>query len=161
MNYSIGWLMANDGFECACGKRHYGLLKDCIIGEDALLRLPEMLRKYGGTHPFILCDTLTYEAAGKAVTELLKKENIPFTIGILLGFCTAAYTANHLLSTNYMFLRAGDGTPYDILYRLVNGHPVLYPLGVVVLFLLYIVLYYRVCFLIRGMKNHKRAAKMA
>lgn len=83
MNYSIDWLMANDGFECACGKRHYGLLKDCIIGEDALSALPGMIRRYGGTHPFILCDTLTYEAAGKAVTELLTKENIPYTIHII------------------------------------------------------------------------------
>ena len=83
MNYSIDWLMANDGFECACGKRHYGLLKDCIIGEDALSALPGMIRKYSGTHPFILCDTLTYEAAGKAVTELLTKENIPYIIHII------------------------------------------------------------------------------
>ncbi len=83
MNYSIDWLMANDGFECACGKRHYGLLKDCIIGENALLRLSEMIRKYGGTHPFILCDTLTYEAAGERVTKLLDAENIPYTIHII------------------------------------------------------------------------------
>lgn len=83
MNYSIDWLMANDGFECACGKRHYGLLKDCVIGENALLRLPEMIRKYNGTHPFILCDTLTYEAAGERVTKLLDAENITYTIHII------------------------------------------------------------------------------
>lgn len=83
MNYSIDWLMANDGFECACGKRHYGLLKDCVIGENALLRLPEMIRKYNGTHPFILCDTLTCEAAGERVTKLLDAENIPYTIHII------------------------------------------------------------------------------
>jgi hypothetical protein len=37
-----------------------------------------------------------------------------------------------------MFLMQGDGTPYDILYNLVNGNPVLYPLGVVGLFFVYI-----------------------
>ena len=83
MNYSIDWLMQNDGFECACGKRHYGLLKDLVIGEDALLRLPEMIRKYNGTHPFILCDTLTYAAAGERVTKLLDSENIPYTIHMI------------------------------------------------------------------------------
>lgn len=80
MTYSIDWLMANDGFKCTCGKRHYGLLKDCIIGEDALVQLPQILRKYNGTHPFILCDTLTYAAAGEQVTILLEKAKIPYTI---------------------------------------------------------------------------------
>jgi len=83
MTYSIDWLMANDGFECVCGKRHYGLLKDCIIGENALTQLPQILRKYNGTHPFILCDTLTFAAAGKQVTALLESEKIPHTIHII------------------------------------------------------------------------------
>ena len=35
-----------------------------------------------------------------------------------------------------MFLMGGDGTPYDILYSLLGGHAVLYPVGVLVLFLM-------------------------
>ncbi|MBO5128673.1 MAG: sn-glycerol-1-phosphate dehydrogenase [Clostridia bacterium] len=80
MTYSIDWLMENDGFECVCGKRHYGLLKDCIIGENALMQLPQILRKYTSFHPFILCDTLTYAAAGERLTALLENEKIPYTI---------------------------------------------------------------------------------
>lgn len=91
----------------------------------------------------------------------LKKENIPLTFAILLGFCAAAYLANQWNPCNYMFLMQGDGTPYDILYNMVNGHPVLYPLGVVGLFLVYIALYYRICFLIRSHKYKKHAAKLA
>ena len=72
----------------------------------------------------------------------LQKKNIGFTFGILLGFCAAAYGANCLLDYNYMFLSAGDGTPYDILYNLVGGSPLWYPLGVVGLFLLYIGAFY-------------------
>lgn len=72
----------------------------------------------------------------------LEKKNIGITFGILLGFCVAAYVVNLLVDYNYMFLVAGDGTPYDILYNLVGGSPVLYPLGVVGLFLLYIGLFY-------------------
>ena len=72
----------------------------------------------------------------------LKKKNIWLTFTILLCFCAAAYTANRLIPYNYMFLMAGDGTPYDILYNLVGGHPVWYPLSVIGLFLLYICAFY-------------------
>lgn len=41
-----------------------------------------------------------------------------------------------------MFLMRGDGTPYDILYNLVSGNNILYPLLVVVLFFVYIALFY-------------------
>lgn len=82
----------------------------------------------------------------------MKKENIGITFAILLGFCVAAYIANVTIPYNYMFLMAGDGTPYDILYNLVGGSKVFYPLGVVVLFLLYIGIYYWVFYLV----THKR-----
>lgn len=72
----------------------------------------------------------------------LKKNNIGITFAILLGFCVAAYIANITVSYNYMFLMSGDGTPYDILYNLVNGSPVLYPVLVVALFLIYIAGFY-------------------
>lgn len=74
----------------------------------------------------------------------MKKKNIPLTFAILLGFCTAAYIANIFTDCNYMFLSRGDGTPYDIVYNLVSGHAVLYPLLVVLLFLVYIVLFYQI-----------------
>lgn len=77
----------------------------------------------------------------------MKKRNIGITFAILCGFCIAANIANVTLDYNYMFLRRGDGTPYDILYNLVGGHPVLYPLGVVLLFFVYIVGYYAVYYL--------------
>lgn len=76
----------------------------------------------------------------------MKKENILFTFAILLGFCGAAFIANKFLDYNYMFLVRGDGTPYDILYNLVGGHPVWYPVGVVALFLVYICGFYGVYF---------------
>lgn len=76
--------------------------------------------------------------------ECLKKKNIPLTFAILGAFCVSAYVANILLDYNYMFLMRGDGTPYDILFNLVNGSPVLYPVMVVVLFLVYICAFYGV-----------------
>ena len=48
----------------------------------------------------------------------------------------------------------GDGTPYDILYNLVSGNKILYPVGVFVLFVLYIVAFYGIHYLI---KKHRQA----
>ncbi len=74
----------------------------------------------------------------------MAKRDIPVTFGILGFFCVSAYIANIFTDSNYMFLLRGDGTPYDILFNLVSGHPVLYPVGVVVLFLIYICAFYAI-----------------
>ena len=87
----------------------------------------------------------------------MKKENIGLTFAILIGFCIAAYIANVLVDGNYMFLMRGDGTPYDILYNLLSGHKVLYPLSVAVLFLLYISGFYGVYFCLKKKSEIKTA----
>ncbi len=79
----------------------------------------------------------------------LKRNNTWISFCILLAFCAAAYIADLLIPYNYMFLMAGDGTPYDILYNLVNGNQILYPLLVVALFLLYISLFYYLVYVFR------------
>ena len=79
----------------------------------------------------------------------LKRENVHISFTILLAFCVVAYIANITLNYNYMFLMAGDGTPYDIFYNLVNGNRVLYPLLVVALFLVYISLFYYLVYVVR------------
>ena len=83
----------------------------------------------------------------------MRKENIGITFGILLTFCVAAYIANVTIPYNYMFLMAGDGTPYDILYNLVGGHKVFYPVSVVALFLIYIGIYYWVFYMLSRKKT--------
>ncbi len=88
----------------------------------------------------------------------MKKKNMPITFSILLSFCGAAYLANIIIDYNYMFLMRGDGTPYDIFYNLVNGNPILYPLIVVMLFIVYISVFYAVYFLITA-KNKKNTEK--
>ena len=85
----------------------------------------------------------------------LRKRNIGITFGILGFFCTAAYIVNKIIDYNYMFLMRGDGTPYDILFNLVKGSPILYPLGVVALFLVYIFAFYMVYFLIKKSKTSR------
>lgn len=83
----------------------------------------------------------------------MKKKNIPITFGIMAAFCIMAYIVNIVVDYNYMFLMRGDGTPYDILYNLLGGNAVLYPLSVVLLFVVYIVAFYFAHHLIT---NHKR-----
>ena len=72
----------------------------------------------------------------------LEKKNIPVTFGVLGGFCVLAYVVNRLIDYNYMFLMAGDGTPYDILYNLVGGSPLWYPLCVAALLFVYLGVFY-------------------
>ena len=83
MEYNVSSLMKNDGFECACGKRHFGMLKDCFIGDGAIDQLVPMIKKYNGTHPYVLCDKNTYEAAGKIVCGILEKEGISYTLHVI------------------------------------------------------------------------------
>ena len=92
---------------------------------------------------------------GFARMTSMKKKNIGITFAILLSVCVMAYVADILLPYNYMFLIRGDGTPYDILYNLVGGSPVWYPLGVVILFILYILAFYWIFFLVTHRKNNK------
>ena len=121
-----------------------------------------------GAYPVLSLDNvasgLTHGIAGFSARYVLisraaglKKKNMPITFAILTGFCVAAYIANVLLPYNYMFLMRGDGTPYDILYNLLDGNPVLYPLSVFLLFIVYIAAFYGVYYLCA--KNGKRAAQ--
>jgi uncharacterized membrane protein YwaF len=140
----------------------------CIFGI-----LGAVLGTYGagqnyGCYPVLSFDNvvsgITHSISGFASLYILisgmasmKKKNIGITFSILLSFCAAAFVANHLVDYNYMFLRAGDGTPYDILYNLVGGNPVLYPMCVIALFLVYILVYYWVYFAITNRKKAKAA----
>ncbi|MBQ8512780.1 MAG: sn-glycerol-1-phosphate dehydrogenase [Clostridia bacterium] len=84
MNYDLNSLMKNDGFVCpSCGRTHFGLLRDCFIGDGVMNELPGLVNKYGGKKPFVLCDTLTYEAAGEWVCRLLDEAKIPYALHII------------------------------------------------------------------------------
>lgn len=98
---------------------------------------------------------LTHTIAGFATIYIgisgmksMKPRNIPITYAILLAFCVLAAIGNTIVPYNYMFLVSGDGTPYDVLYNLVGGNPVLYPMMVILLFLIYIAAFYGVYMLI-------------
>lgn len=59
---------------CKCGRTHEVFVKDILIEENALKKLPEKIRSiFNGrsTEIAVICDTNTYPAAGKAVEKLL------------------------------------------------------------------------------------------
>ena len=90
----------------------------------------------------------------------MKKQNILPVFGILVAFCVMAYVANILLDYNYMFLMAGDGTPYDIAYNLVNGNRVVYPMIVVGMFFVYILGFYGTYFALEKARLHRKRASL-
>ena len=92
------------------------------------------------------------------MTEL-KRRNMPITFAILGFFAVAAAIANQAIDYNYMFLRRGDGTPYDIFYNLLGGHPVFYPMCVMGLFVVYIVAFYEIKRLVVRKKSRAAAEK--
>lgn len=122
-----------------------------------------------GTYPVLSFDNvisgITHCLSGYASLYLilaglvtLKWKNMPFTMGIMALFCGLAYIADITIPYNYMFLMRGDGTPYDILYSLVNGNPVIYPLLVVILFFVYIAVFYLVYHLIVNVIEKRKIA---
>ena len=106
----------------------------------------------GVTHCISAVASLSIGLSGLAS---LKKRNVWITYLILGIFCVPAYLANISWGTNYMFLMQGDGTPYDILYNLLGGSPILYPVAVIGLFILYITAFYGVFFLIDRKRSKK------
>lgn len=131
--------------------------------------LGALLGTYGATQNYSAYPVLSFDNVVSGITHCIsgftalyilisgmasmKKKNIWITFCVLLTFCVAAYVVNVLVDYNYMFLMRGDGTPYDILYNLVGGNQVLYPLSVVALFLVYILGFYGVFYLVKGKKK--------
>ena len=116
----------------------------------------------------IIHTTLTHTVSGFCSLYIffsgmisMKRRNIPITVGIVSLFCIVSYAVNLAIDYNYMFLMRGDGTPYDILYNICGGSPVLYPVSVVLLFFLYLAVFYLVYYLICGRARAQHPAEQA
>lgn len=71
-------LLDPKGYDCpACGRHHTTGLKAFEAGRGAVKHLPDMLKKLGISHPFVVCDKNTYKAAGETVETLFKASGIP------------------------------------------------------------------------------------
>jgi len=74
---SMKKLLEMNGKICPCGKEHSFSL-EIVSGSNALARLPELVKKLGGSKAFVLSDQNTDLAAGNRVRELLNEADIPF-----------------------------------------------------------------------------------
>nr|WP_325302092.1 sn-glycerol-1-phosphate dehydrogenase [uncultured Dysosmobacter sp.] len=63
-------------FVCSCGKQHYAPLKAVSIRKDAVEDLPVYMRELGYQHPYLICDSITYEIAGKRCEEILSAAGV-------------------------------------------------------------------------------------
>lgn len=74
--------------ECSCGRTHYADIKGVSIGAGAINELPHYVRKYGYSHPFIVCDSITYTIAAARCAELLENSGISAVCHIIehMGF---------------------------------------------------------------------------
>lgn len=68
---------------CECGKSHETTVKDVIIENGAIRKIPEYVKKYNGKKVFVLADVNTYSAAGKAVCDVLESADISYSKYVL------------------------------------------------------------------------------
>lgn len=68
---------------CSCGRTHYVPIKAVEIGPGALNRIAGLVREQGYERPFILCDPITYDIAGKRCEALLRSDGLAATAHIL------------------------------------------------------------------------------
>ena len=67
-----------NGAPCACGRAHR-FTADVVIGSGVAAKIPEYVKKYGGTKVFVLSDVNTYKAAGEQVQSILHQAGIAFS----------------------------------------------------------------------------------
>ena len=102
----------NVKLECDCGHTHYAPIKAIKISRGALESLPGFVLDGGYRKPYILCDKITYEIAGKRCEELLRQAGLqPFVLVIRhLGFDEATLGEIVLNKPDDCDLMIGVGT---------------------------------------------------
>jgi glycerol-1-phosphate dehydrogenase [NAD(P)+] len=63
--------LLNKEFECQCGKLHSVSIGRVIIGENAVSKLPDVLKSFNYNRIFMVADNNTYRVAGKNVENIL------------------------------------------------------------------------------------------
>ena len=105
---------------CYCGKRHVSAVKEVIIGTGSISSLPRVISDFGAGKAFTVCDTNTYNAAGKKVFKLLSENNIDIIVHIF-DSCNLHCDENaigsaamHLNLSCDIIIGIGSGTINDI-----------------------------------------------
>lgn len=77
-NLDINAMLSDNNISCSCGRHHAASVREVVIERGAIAQVPSLVKKHGGSCPFLIADRNTFKAAGETVCSLLKKEKIPF-----------------------------------------------------------------------------------
>lgn len=80
-NYQVSDLL-NENFDCQCKKKHKVDIKDVIVENGAISKVPEVIRSYGFKNVYCVCDQNTYLAAGEKVEVVLNQAGIKNSIHV-------------------------------------------------------------------------------
>lgn len=111
--------------ECGCGRTHDIRVKDIIIEQGAIQRLPELLSRgdyFQYQHMAIICDDNTYLAAGAAVLKGLPQSSC-ITLspdGLHANEQAVAAVMRQLPAEIDLILAVGSGTIHDITRYIAN-----------------------------------------
>ena len=78
-NISIEDLLQFDSFLCECGHHHSTGTKKLVVESGAITKLPQLLREFGISKPFLLSGMQTFAAAGERVLQVLANAGIPYS----------------------------------------------------------------------------------
>ena len=67
----------NVSLECSCGMTHYAPIKAVNISRNALSFIPSYMLSLGHSHPYLLCDSITWKIAGKQCEQILLSAGYP------------------------------------------------------------------------------------
>lgn len=65
--------------KCSCDRVHNVAIDEIVIGRGAIERLPEFVKRYGASRPFLLADSNTFAAAGERVCCALDSNGIAYS----------------------------------------------------------------------------------
>ena len=102
-------------FSCTCGKDHSFGIKEIVLEENALERIPALMEKFGYHHPFLVADTHTMTVAGEKLEGVLTKAGIPFAHHV--------FTEEHLVPTmeNVKLVEAAVPEGTDVMIAVGSG----------------------------------------
>lgn len=109
--------------QCPCGIRHARIAMFCSIGQGAIRELPDYLRQVQSRRALIVCDNNTWNAAGRAVSEVLKQASLPHEVCKITPDAVGDVIADERSMVEIMLettpetdciIAAGSGTIHDL-----------------------------------------------
>ena len=109
----------NVELECDCGRTHFAPILAAETGPGAINSLPAHVARLGCRKPYIICDDITWNVAGKKCFELLNAEGVECEARVLrhTGFdeATLGEIAAHLPDGCDLMIGCGTGSITDML----------------------------------------------